>query len=206
MRLNLAKVLVSEPNLLLLDEPTNYLDIVSVRWLIRFLRDWPNELMIITHDRNFMDNVTTHTMAIHRSKIKKVAGDTYKLYEQIAMEEEVYEKTRVNDDKKRKEVEEFVNRFRAKASKAKAVQSRIKALDRMGQREKLADIRTLDFEFNSAPFNAKHLITAEDISFSYKQEDPPLFDGINLSVGKNDRIAIIGKNGKGKTTLLNILS
>ncbi|MBM2837500.1 MAG: transporter related protein, partial [Deltaproteobacteria bacterium] len=103
-------------------------------------------------------------------------------------------------------VEEFVNRFRAKASKAKAVQSRIKALDRMGQREKLADIRTLDFEFNAAPFNAKHLVTAEDISFSYKQEDPPLFDGINLSVGKNDRIAIIGKNGKGKTTLLNILS
>src|SRR3989304_1688767 len=124
VRLNLAKVLVSEPNLLLLDEPTNYLDIVSVRWLIRFLRDWPNELMIITHDRNFMDNVTTHTMAIHRSKIKKVAGNTYKLYEQIAMEEEVYEKTRVNDDKKRKEIEEFVNRFRAKATKAKAVQSR----------------------------------------------------------------------------------
>jgi len=206
VRINLAKVLVSEPNLLLLDEPTNYLDIVSVRWLIRFLRDWPNELLIITHDRDFMDNVTTHTMAIHRSKVKKIAGDTYKLYEQIATEEEVYEKTRVNDEKKRKEVEEFVNRFRAKASKAKAVQSRIKALDRMGQREKLADIRTLDFEFNSAPFNAKHLITAEDISFSYKQEEPPLFDGINLSVGKNDRIAIIGKNGKGKTTLLNVLS
>ena len=206
VRINLAKVLVSEPNLLLLDEPTNYLDIVSVRWLIRFLRDWPNELLIITHDRAFMDNVTTHTMAIHRSKIKKIAGDTYKLYDQIATEEEVYEKTRVNDDKKRKEVEEFVNRFRAKASKAKAVQSRIKALDRMGKMDKLADIRNLDFEFNSAPFNAKHLITAEDISFSYKLEEPPLFDGLNLSVGKNDRIAIIGKNGKGKTTLLNVLS
>ncbi|MBI4746327.1 MAG: ABC-F family ATP-binding cassette domain-containing protein [Deltaproteobacteria bacterium] len=176
VRINLAKVLASEPNLLLLDEPTNYLDIVSVRWLIRFLREWPNELMIITHDRDFMDNVTTHTIGIHRSKIKKIAGNTYKLYEQIATEEEVYEKTRVNDDKKRKEIEEFVNRFRAKATKARAVQSRIKALDRMGKLEKLSDIRTLDFEFN------------------------------NLSVGKNDRIAIIGKNGKGKTTLLNILS
>jgi len=206
VRINLAKVLVSEPNLLLLDEPTNYLDIVSVRWLIRFLRDWPNELLIITHDRDFMDNVTTHTMAIHRGKIKKIAGNTYKLYEQIATEEEVYEKTRVNDDKKRKEIEEFVNRFRAKATKAKAVQSRIKALDRMGKMEKLSDIRTLDFEFNSAPFNAKNLMSAEDISFSYNEGDPPLFDGLNLSVGKNDRIAIIGKNGKGKTTLLNIFS
>lgn len=206
VRLNLAKVLVSEPNLLLLDEPTNYLDIVSVRWLIGFLRDWPSELMIITHDRDFMDNVTTHTMAIHRSKIKKVAGNTYKLYEQIATEEEVYEKTRVNDDKKRKEIEEFVNRFRAKATKAKAVQSRIKALDRMGKLEKLSEIRTLDFEFRSAPFNAKYLMTAEEISFSYNEGEPPLFDGLSLSVGKNDRIAIIGKNGKGKTTLLNVLS
>ncbi len=83
VRLNLAKVLVSRPNLLLLDEPTNYLDIVSIRWLTQFLRNWKNELIIITHDRNFMDSVTTHTMGIHRFKIKKIEGPTEKLYQQI---------------------------------------------------------------------------------------------------------------------------
>ncbi|MBI5468877.1 MAG: ABC-F family ATP-binding cassette domain-containing protein, partial [Deltaproteobacteria bacterium] len=120
IRLNLAKVLASDPNLLLLDEPTNYLDIVSVRWLQRFLKNWKNELIIITHDRDFMDSVTTHTMAIHRCRLKKVSGSTHKLYAQILQEEEIYEQTRVNDEKKRKETEKFINRFRASATKASA--------------------------------------------------------------------------------------
>ena len=83
VRLNLAKALVSRPNLLLLDEPTNYLDIVSVRWIVTFLWEWENELIIISHDRDFMDSVTTHTAVIHRRKIRKVEGDTGKLYAQI---------------------------------------------------------------------------------------------------------------------------
>jgi ATP-binding cassette subfamily F protein 3 len=94
VRLNLAKVLLAEPHLLLLDEPTNYLDIVSIRWLARFLQRWRNELMIITHDRDFMNSVTTHTLGIHRQKAKKIEGDTAKLFEQIAVEEDVYENTR----------------------------------------------------------------------------------------------------------------
>ncbi|MBI5874924.1 MAG: ATP-binding cassette domain-containing protein [Deltaproteobacteria bacterium] len=207
VRLNLAKVLVSEPNLLLLDEPTNYLDIVSVRWLTRFLRAWRDEMIIITHDRDFMDSVTTHTMGIHRCKMKKIAGTTQKLYQQIAQEEEIHEKTRIGDEKKRAEVEEFINRFRAKASKAKAVQSRVKALEKMEKRDKLSDIRTLDFSFKSAPFPGKWLMSANDISFSYNNHnDAPLFQGLSIAVGKNDRIAVIGKNGKGKTTFLNLLA
>jgi ATP-binding cassette subfamily F protein 3 len=106
VRLNIAKVLASDPNLLLLDEPTNYLDIVSLRWLSQFLRSWKKELIIITHDRNFMDNITTHTMAIHRCRIRKEAGPTEKVYQQLLLEEEIHEKTRVNDEKKRKEVEQ----------------------------------------------------------------------------------------------------
>ena len=206
VRLNLAKVLVSEPNLLLLDEPTNYLDIVSVRWLTRFLRAWRDEMIIITHDRDFMDSVTTHTMGIHRCKMKKIAGPTQKLYQQIAQEEEIHEKTRIGDERKRADVEGFINRFRAKASKAKAVQSRVKALEKMEKLDKLTDIRTLDFSFKSAPFPGKWLMNANDISFAYNQGEAPLFSGLNIAVGKNDRIAVIGKNGKGKTTFLNLLA
>ncbi len=205
VRLNLAKVLVSEPNLLLLDEPTNYLDIVSVRWLTEFLRAWPNEMIIITHDREFMDSVTTHTMIIHRCKVRKVAGGTKKLYDQILMEEEIYEKTRQNDERKRKEVEQFINRFRAQATKASAVQSRIKALARHQKLEKLEEIQTLDFTFRSAPFEAKWLMTAEDLSFGFP-DAPKLIEALSFAVGKKDRIGVIGKNGKGKTTLLNLLA
>ena len=206
VRLNLAKVLVSETNLLLLDEPTNYLDIVSIRWLTRFLRAWRNELIIITHDREFMDSVTTHTMIIHRCKIRKIAGGTQKLYDQILMEEEIYEKTRQNDEKKRKEIEQFINRFRAQATKASAVQSRIKALARHEKLDKLEEIKTLDFKFRSAPFEAKWLMTIEDLLFSFSSGNPKLIEGLSFAVGKKDRIAVIGKNGKGKTTLLNLLS
>jgi ATP-binding cassette subfamily F protein 3 len=206
VRLNLAKVLASEPNLLLLDEPTNYLDIVSVRWLTQFLRAWPSEMIIITHDREFMDSVTTHTMIIHRCKVRKVQGGTKKLYDQVLMEEEIYEKTRLNDEKKRKEVEQFINRFRAQATKASAVQSRVKALARHERMEKLEEIQTLDFTFRSAPFEAKWLMTVEDLSFGFSPDGPKLIEGLSFAVGKKDRIGVIGKNGKGKTTLLNLLA
>jgi ATP-binding cassette subfamily F protein 3 len=205
VRLNLAKVLVSDPNLLMLDEPTNYLDIVSLRWLVQFLRSWRKELMIITHDRSIMDSVTTHTMAIHRCGVRKIAGPTENVYQQLMLEEEIYEKTRVNDEKKRAEIEQFINRFRAKATKAKAVQSRVKALEKKGRLEKLSDTRDLDFSFNSATFNSKQLMEVQDLYFGFKFGEP-LIDRLSFYVGKKDRIAIIGKNGKGKTTLLNLLA
>ncbi len=205
IRLNLAKVLLSEPNLLLLDEPTNYLDIISIRWLGQVLRAWKGELILITHDRDFMDGLTTHTMMIHRCKLRKIEGQTQKLYDQVALDEEVYEKTRINDEKKRREVEQFINRFRAQANKAKAVQSRIKALQRHERLDKLSDARTLDFSFNAAPFAGKQLIAAEGISFGFENAHL-LIRNLSLVIGKKDRIAIIGRNGKGKTTLLNLLA
>jgi ATP-binding cassette subfamily F protein 3 len=206
VRLNLAKVLVSDPNMLVLDEPTNYLDIVSLRWLAQFLRNWKKELIIITHDRSFMDSVTTHTMAIHRCQIKKSEGTTEKIYQQLLMEEEIYEKTRINDEKKRKETEQFITRFRAKATKARAVQSRIKALEKKKRLERLTDPANLEFTFNAAPFTGRQLMEVRDLSFGFHAGEPPLIDGLSFYVGKSDRIAIIGKNGKGKTTLLNLLA
>jgi ATP-binding cassette, subfamily F, member 3 len=206
VRLNLAKILAAEPNLLLLDEPTNYLDIVSVRWLIQFLRNWKDELILITHDRAFMDSVTTHTMGIHRQRLRKIVGSTEKLYQQIIQEEEVYEKTRINDERKVKEIEQFVNRFRAQATRAKAVQSRVKKLEKMDKREKLTDMAELDFEFSPAPFPGKWLIEADDVSFAFSEQGPPLIDDFRIAVKKNDRIGIIGRNGRGKTTLLSLVA
>lgn len=206
VRLSLAKVLVSEPNLLLLDEPTNYLDIVSIRWIKKFLSNWKNELILITHDRSFMDTVITHTMAIHRCKVRKMVGSTDKLYQQILLEEEIHEQTRVNEAKKRKVTEDFINRFRAKATKAKAVQSRVKALEKKGTLEKLTHIKNLDFQFKSAPFNGKRLLEVQNLSFSYDKETKPLIEDFSIAVGKHDRIAIMGQNGRGKTTLLSMLA
>lgn len=206
VRLNLAKILAFQPNLLLLDEPTNYLDIISARWLMQFLRAWKDEFIIITHDRAFMNSVTTHTMGIHRKTIRKIAGSTEKLYQQILQEEEVYEKTRANDERKIKEIELFINRFRAQASRAKAVQSRLKMLDKKEKYNKLTEIPELDFTFNSAPFPGKWLLEAENIAFSFSKNGPSLIHSFNLAVKKDDRIAIIGKNGKGKTTLLNLFA
>jgi ATP-binding cassette, subfamily F, member 3 len=206
VRLNLAKILVSEPNLLLLDEPTNYLDIVSIRWLIQFLRAWKNEIILVTHDRAFMDSVTTHTMGINRKKIRKVPGGTEKLYQQIIQEEEIYEKTRINDDRKRNEIEQFINRFRAQASRAKAVQSKIRMLEKHEKKGKLVEEKNLDFTFKAAPFPGKWLTEIDDLSFSFSEEGPPIIDGLRMAVKKNDRIAIIGKNGKGKTTLLKLIA
>lgn len=205
VRLNLAKVLVSEPDLLLLDEPTNYLDVVSIRWLSRFLREWPSELMLITHDRSFMDRVATHIVAIHRKRARKSEGDTGKLYNQILQAEEIYEKTRLNDDKKRKDIERFITRFRAKNTLATRVQSRMKYLEKHKQLEKLDRIQTLDFSFNNAPFPAKIMMSIENLSFGYGP-DPDLFTGLEFEVHSHDRICVIGQNGKGKTTLLRLLA
>jgi len=205
VRLNLAKILVSEPDLLLLDEPTNYLDITSIRWVERFLLSWPHEVMLITHNRSFMDKIITHTVGIHRKKVRKIAGNTGKYYAQLAQDEEIYEKTRSNDERRRKEVEQFITRFRAKARLANMVQSRIKSLKKTEKREKLEKIKSLDFSFKSSPFSGKHVMTAKDVSFSY-QPDKPLIRNFNISIGSGERICIVGKNGKGKTTLLQLLA
>jgi len=205
VRLNLAKVLVSEPDLLLLDEPTNYLDITSIRWIERFLISWPHELLLITHDRTFMDRIVTHTMGIHRRKIRKILGDTEKYYAQIAQDEEVYEKTRINDERKRKEVEAFISQFRAKARLVGLVQSRIRTLEKMEKKDKLEKIKTLDFSFRYEPFVGKYVLAAQDLNFSYDPSTELIRD-FTITLRPGEKVCIIGPNGKGKTTLLKLLA
>ena len=205
VRLNLAKVLVSEPDLLILDEPTNYLDITSIRWISQFLTAWPREVLLVTHDRGFMDHVVTHIAGIHRHKIRKIPGDTGKYYDQVAQDEAVYEKTRLNEEKRKKEIETFITRFRAKARLANMVQSRIKTLEKQESKEKRSQSKNLDFSFNYRPFNGKQMLTAEKLWFGYEPQKPLITD-FSVTVQPGDRIAVIGQNGKGKTTLVKLLT
>ncbi|MCD6586554.1 MAG: ABC-F family ATP-binding cassette domain-containing protein [Desulfobacteraceae bacterium] len=204
VRLNLTKELLSEPDLLLLDEPTNYLDITSIRWIKGFLNQWPREVFIITHDRGFMDSIVTHVLGIHRQKVRKISGNTEKYYMQIAQEEEIHEKTRINEDKRRKEIEVFVTRFRAKARLAGMVQSRVKTLSKLTPSEKLEKFKNLDFSFRSKLFSGKILGRIEDLAFGYIPSYQLISD-FNLTIGPTDRICVIGRNGAGKTTLLKLL-
>lgn len=209
LRIQLAKVLVGEPDCLLLDEPTNYLDIVSIRWFTKFLLDWPGEFIIISHDREFLDSVSTHTMGIHRQKISKVKGSTVDFFEQIMQKEVIHEKTRQNLEKKREHLQGFIDRFGAKASKATQAQSKQKLLSRIPVLENLKNLYQLDFEFNEAEFPGKKMLEAHGISFSYgeiSKTKPPLIEKFSLEVEKGDRIAIIGKNGRGKSTILRLLA
>lgn len=207
LRLHLAKVLIGEPDCLLLDEPTNYLDIVSIRWFTKFLQEWRGEFILISHDREFLDSVSTHTMGIHRQKISKVKGDTIHFFEQLMQKEEIHEKTRLNLEKKREHLQGFIDRFGAKASKATQAQSKQKMLSRIPVLENLKNLYQLDFQFNEANFPGKKMLEVNDISFSYNSVTMhPLIEHLSLSIEKGERIAIIGKNGRGKSTILRLLA
>ena len=205
IRLNLAKLLISEPDILLLDEPTNYLDILSIRWLKKFLKNYKGALILITHDRSFMDDVIDHTMILHRGSSIMITGNTQDIYEKIATDEETYEKSRINDARRRAEVQKFIDRFRYKATKAKQVQSRVKMLEKQEIKAELSDIQDLEFQFRYKDFiGNSNMLEVEDLKFGYNQNDI-LINGLNFKVEKGDKICVIGKNGKGKSTLLRLI-
>ncbi|QED22880.1 ABC-F family ATP-binding cassette domain-containing protein [Candidatus Deianiraea vastatrix] len=205
VKVNLAKMLLMESELLILDEPTNYLDIYSIRWLADFLKKWEGELILITHDRNFMDKVITHTLIIHRNNFRKIQGKPQKIKEQIKQEEEIYEKTRLAEEKERKELEDWIRRFGATASKASQVQSRIKMLEKKEVRKKLDNIQDLDFKFSFTPYDTKDdVIQVKNLTFGF-EESKDLITNLSFEVKKGDKICIIGRNGQGKSTLLQLI-
>lgn len=219
LRLALCKVLAAEPELLLLDEPTNYLDILSIRWLERFLSRWKGEILFISHDRAFVNKVCTHTIGINRKQLRKVEGGVEKYYSLIEQQEETYEKSREKLEKKKAHMQAFIDRFGAKATKAGQAQSRQKALDKLGSMDELATETTIDFSFRYKNFSGKQLLNAKNVSFYYKPDQDglvtskdglatptPLIQNVSLTVEPHERIAIIGKNGRGKSTFLQLLT
>jgi ATP-binding cassette, subfamily F, member 3 len=205
IRLNLVKLLATNPSMLLLDEPTNYLDIVSMRWLKQFLKEFKGELILITHDRDFMDAVTTHTMGLRRKSLLLIEGSSSKYYAKLEEDDERYLKTKANLDKKRAELEDFITRQKAKASKAVMAQSKAKQLEKMGEMEDLEEESNLSFSFNYKKTPAKIILDAQNIGFGY-DANKPLFENLSFKLEKGKCLAIIGKNGKGKSTLLNVLA
>ena len=207
LRINLTKTLLQDPGLLLLDEPTNYLDILSLRWLRRFLKSFRGEAILITHDREFMDSTTTHTMGIHRGSLTKIQGPTEKYYAQLMLNEEIHEKTRQSQEKKIKDLMKFVDRFGAKASKAGQAQSKLRQIEKMEVLDEIKPEYKLGFRFNYKPIPSKVSMQVEDIAFSYTGNPKDnLFQDLSFQIKPEDRLAVIGKNGKGKTTLLNVLA
>jgi ATP-binding cassette subfamily F protein 3 len=144
-------------------------------------------------------------LGIHRKKVRKIEGDTEKYYTQIAQDEEIYEKTRKKDERRRREIEQFISRFRAKARLANLVQSRIKTLSKTENRAKLEKIKSLDFSFRSLSSPGRQMMQSEELQFGYDPQSPVVRD-FNISVARRDRICVVGKNGKGKTTLLRLLA
>lgn len=205
IRIRLAEALVSDCDLLLLDEPTNYLDILSLRWLERFLNTWNKSFILVTHDQQFMEKVVTHSLIIHRGKMRKMKGGPQKLMDQIKLEEKVYEKTRQNQLKKKAQTEEFISKFRSGARSAGLVQSRIKMLEKQKIGGKLRKLPQIRFQFRSDPFKANTMVQAEGLKFGYSS-DELLIQDFDLNVLPGDRIGIVGPNGKGKSTLLKLLS
>ncbi len=211
LRLQLAKVLLTNPDCLLLDEPTNYLDIVAIRWLESFLKRWRGELMIISHDKAFIDRVVTHTLGIYRNRIHKLKGGTEKFYTHMLLQDDIHEQTIKRSEKKRAHLQSFVDRFGSKATKASQAQSRVKTLDRMPVMERLVAMNNLNFTFKEARFPGKRMLEVNHLNFSYDtpgpgSQDPFSIRDLSISVHNGDRFAIIGKNGRGKSTILSLLA
>src|SRR5471032_1404064 len=208
MRLNLAQALMCRSDLLLLDEPTNHLDLDAIVWLEDWLRRYPGTLIVISHDREFLDAICNVTLHLENKQIKRYGGN-YSQFEilraqQLALQQNAYEKQKRNID----HLQSFVDRFKAKASKAKQAQSRVKALEKMELIAPAHVASPFTFEFRTPAAAPNPMMVMESIRCGYKNTesaDAPdivIVDGITLSITNGERIGLLGANGQGKSTLI----
>lgn len=204
MRIELAKILLTKSNLLLLDEPTNHLDIESIQWLEDFLKDYPGAVVLISHDKAFLDGITNRTIEISLGKVYDYKTYYSKYLEQRKERREQQIAAYNNQQKQIADTERFIERFRSKATKAVQVQSRIKQLEKLDRIEiDEEDTTAMRFYFPPAPRSGKVAVEAHSVGKSYG--DNRVFSDANFYVGRGKKIAFVGKNGEGKTTMTKII-
>lgn len=204
MRLKLAKMLLEAPSLLLLDEPTNHLDLESLTWVEQFLRTYSGSMVIISHDRTFLDKVTLTTWEMSFGRVDIYKGN-YSYYVKEKKERREIEKGAYdNQQAKIKQTMRFVDKFRAKATKAKQVQSRVKQLEKMERIELSGEEHKIKFSFPPAPPSGRDVLKVEGLSKKF--QETVVFKDVELLLNRGDKVAVVGVNGAGKSTFLKILS
>lgn len=205
MRAMLARLLLEKPSLLMLDEPTNHLDLPSIEWVENYLKNYEGAVIIVSHDRRFLDNITNKTVEVTRQQLITYEGNYSFYLEEKALREEIQQNAYENQQAKIRQAERFIERFRAKASKARQVKSKEKALERMERIEEVVnDVAEIRFRFQFSQQPGKTIVTLKNISKSYGSLR--ILQNTSAEVMRGDKIALIGANGRGKSTLLRILA
>ena len=204
MRAMLARLLLQRPSLLLLDEPTNHLDIESLEWLESFLVDYEGTVVLVSHDRYFLNRMVTSIAELAPSGLTVYPGDYDEYLVQRQARRELLEAQARNQSKRIAEIERFIERFRYQATKARQVQSRVKMLERIDRIEVERDARVIRFSFPQPPRTGRRVATLRDVRKAYG--DNVVYDGVDFEVERGARIALVGPNGAGKSTLLRMLA
>lgn len=205
MRVMLAKLLLEKPSLLLMDEPTNHLDLPSIEWVENYLRNYEGAYVIVSHDRQFIDNTVDKIVEVAHQSLTMYAGNYSFYQEEKKLRQEIQQSAFENQQQKIKQTERFIERFRAKSTKSRQVQSRVKSLERMDKVNEVVDENaTVNFSFKIKTKSGRHVLHLEDVSKNYG--DLHILKNSTANIERGDKIALIGANGKGKSTLLRIIA
>ncbi len=205
MRVMLAKLLLEKPALLMLDEPTNHLDLPSIQWVENYLKNYEGAVMIVSHDKYFLDGTTSKTIEVANSRLNTFSGNYSFYVQEKELRDQIQQNAFLNQQQKIKQTEQFINRFRAKATKARQVQSRVKSLERMDIVEEVkSENAAVSFNFKFSKQSGRHVVRMEEVSKSYGNIE--VLKPSTISLERGDKVALIGANGIGKSTLLRIIA
>jgi ATP-binding cassette, subfamily F, member 3 len=205
MRVMLAKLLLQKPSLLMLDEPTNHLDLPSIQWVEKYVQNYEGAVIVVSHDRQFLDNTIDTTVEVSGGKLNYYSGNYSYYLEEKDQRNEIQRGAYENQQAKIRQTERFIERFKAKATKSRQVQSRVKALDKLDVVDAVVDENAkvhFRFQFTTQP--GRHVFQLEDASKAYGEK--VILDATNISMERGDKIALIGANGRGKSTVLRVVA